>query len=343
VRPQTITLGTRQIGEGLPCFVLAEVASAHGGSADTALRMLEAAFKMGADGIKFQLFRADLLVVARHPGRRDFDQIELSVRDWQKVLRAARASGLTVLAEAFDLPSLKLAEEEGVDGYKVHSTDMENPDFIRAVGAAGRPVLFATGGVPEDAVREALDLVGAAPIGLLHGFQTFPTPIEEIRFRELAAWKERYRVPVGFLDHTDGGSAFALVAPALAAGYGADLVEKHFTLDRSEKGFDYQSSLNPEDFYRMVELLRQAERAAGDGGAAVSDGARRYHRVMARSIVAGQLIPRGEVLTREMLAFKRTDVRFDPGFPPRSADRVIGRRAARPIQADETIREDMLQ
>ncbi len=343
MRPTTLTLGTRQVGEGLPCFVLAEVASAHGGSADVALRMLEAAFKMGADGIKFQLFRADLLVVARHPGRKDFDQIELTKKEWQKVLRAAKASGLTVLAEAFDAPSLETAEAEGVDAYKVHSTDMENPDFIRAVGAAGKPVFFATGGVPEDAVRQALDLVGGAPIGLLHGFQTFPTPIEEIRYRELAAWKERYRVPIGFLDHTDGGSAFALVAPALAVAWGADLVEKHFTLDRSEKGFDYQSSLNPEDFYRMVELLRQAERAAGDGAAAESDGAKRYHRVMARSIVAGQLIPRGEVLTREMLAFKRTDVRFDPGFPPRSADRVIGRRAARPIQADETIREDMLQ
>lgn len=343
MRPTTLTLGTRLVGEGQPCFVLAEVASAHGGSADAALRMLESAFKMGADGIKFQLFRADLLVVARHPGRKDFDQIELKKKEWQKVLRAARGSGLTVFAEAFDAPSLELAQAEGVDAYKVHSTDMENPDFIRAVGALGKPVFFATGGVPEDAVREALDLVGGAPIGLLHGFQTFPTPIEEIRYRELASWKERYRVPVGFLDHTDGGSAFALVAPALAASYGADLVEKHFTLDRSEKGFDYQSSLNPEDFYRMVELLRQAERAAGDGPAAESEGAKRYHRVMARSIVAGKLISRGEVLTREMLAFKRTDVRFDPGFPPRSADRVIGRRAARPIQADETIREDMLQ
>src|SRR5687767_5801820 len=305
--------------------------------------MLEASFKMGADGIKFQLFRADLLVVRRHPGRKDFDQIELSAKEWKKVLRAAKASGLAVLVEPFDPPSLRLAQEEGADAYKVHTTDMENPEFIRAVGETGKPILFATGGVPEDAVRTAHSLAGQAPVGLLHGFQTFPTPVEEIRYRELAGWKERYRVPVGFLDHTDGGSAFALVAPALAVAWGANLVEKHFTLDRSEKGFDYQSSLNPEDFYRMVELLRQAERAAGDGPAAESEGAKRYHRVMARSIVAGKLIPRGEVLTLEMLAFKRTDVRFDPGFPPRSADRVIGRRAARPIQADETIREDMLQ
>ena len=343
MRPPTFALGSRTIGEGQPCFVLAEVASAHGGEADRALRMLESAFKMGADGIKFQLFRSNLLVVRRHPGRKDFDQIELSEKEWRKVLREAKASGLTVLVEPFDLPSLRVAQDESADAYKVHSTDMENPDFIRGVGAAGKPVMFATGGVPEDAVREALELAGAVPVGLLHGFQTFPTPIEEIRFRELASWKERYRVPIGFLDHTDGGSAFALVAPALAVSYGADLVEKHFTLDRSEKGFDYQSSLNPEDFYRMVELLRQAERAQGDGPAAASDGAKRYHRLMARSIVAGQLIPRGEVLTGEMLAFKRTDVRFEPGYPPREAHRVIGRRATRPIQADETIREEMLE
>jgi sialic acid synthase SpsE len=343
VNPTTVSLGSRAVGDGAPCFVLAEVASAHGGSIDTALKMLEAAFKIGADGIKFQLFRSDQLVVRRHPGRKDFDTIELAAKEWRKLLKAARASGLTLLVEAFDEASLALAAEEGADAFKVHSTDMENPEFIRAVAATGKPMLFATGGVPEEAVREALAIVGSAPVILLHGFQTFPTPVEEIRFRDLATWKERYRVPVGFLDHTDGGSAFALVAPALAVAWGANLVEKHFTLDRSEKGFDYQSSLSPEDFYRMVELLRQAERAVGDAPAAESEGAWRYHRTMARSIVAGALIKRGDVLTREMLAYKRTDVRFEPGFPPREADRVIGRRASRPIQADETIREDMLE
>lgn len=343
VRATSLTLGTRAVGPGQPCFVLAEVASAHGGSADVALRMLEAAFKMGADGIKFQLFRADLLVVRRHPGRKDFEQIELSARDWKKVLKAARGSGLTLLVEAFDRPSLELALEQGADGFKVHTTDMENPEFIRAVAAAGRPVFFATGGVPEAALGEALDLAGECPLGLLHGYQTFPTPIEEIRYLEIQAMKDRWRLPVGFLDHTDGGSAFALVAPALAVAHGADLVEKHFTLDRSEKGFDYQSSLNPEDFYRMVELLRQAERAQAEGGPGEPEGARRYHRMMARSIVAGRLIARGEALTAELLAFKRTDPRHEPGLPPREAHRLIGRRATRPIQADEVLREELLE
>jgi N,N'-diacetyllegionaminate synthase len=342
MRPRSFSIGARQIGEGQPCFVLAEVASAHGGSSDQALRMLEAAFKMGADGIKFQMFRADRLVVRGHPLRRDFERIELPERSWRAILRAAKASGLALFVEAFDQPSLDLAAEEGADALKIHSTDMEHPDFIRAVGAVGRPVFFALGGVPEAALLAALDLVGACPVGLLHGFQTFPTPIEEIRLRDLAALKERHRVPVGFLDHTDGGSGFALVAPALATVCGADLVEKHFTLDRSLKGFDYQSSVNPEDFYRMVEFLRQAERAIGDGPAGESAAAELYHRTMGRVIVAATLIGRGEALTADKLTFKRIDPREPGGLAPSATDRLIGRRAARPIQADEPIREDGL-
>ncbi|MBN2370702.1 MAG: N-acetylneuraminate synthase family protein [Vicinamibacteria bacterium] len=342
MKSRTMTIGSRQLGESQPCFVLAEVASAHQGSEDRALRMIEAAFQMQADGIKFQLFRAEQLVVRRHPKRRDFEQIELSERSWRRILKQARASGLMLFIEAFDRPSLELAVEESVDALKIHTTDMENPDFIRAVGAAGRPIFFATGGVPEEALREALNLV-TGPVGLLHGHQTFPTPVEETRLNEIGALKARFQVPVGFLDHTDGGTTFALVAPALAAALGADLVEKHFTLDRSEKGYDYHSSLNPEDFHRMVEVLRQAEQALSGGAVSSSEGARRYHRQMARSIIAAGLIARGDAVTAEHLAFKRVDPSQDPGLPPRAKDRIIGRRAVRPIQADEIIREDMLE
>ncbi len=342
MNPTTIRLGSREVGSTQPCFVLAEVASAHEGSVDEALRMLDAAFRMGADGIKFQLFKADRLVVNRHPGRKDFEQIELSDKEWRKVLSQARGSGLSLLAECFDLPSLELATEAGVDAYKVHTTDMENREFIRAVVEVGKPVFFATGGVHEDALADALSIVGDRELGLLFGFQTFPTPVEEIRFRELESLKARFRVPVGFLDHTDGGTLFALMAPALAVTYGADLVEKHFTLDRSRKGFDYQSSLNPEDFHRMVEMIRTAELARGESGQPMSAAADSYHRKMARFIVARTLIGRGDVITAEKLDFKRIDPSKEPGLSPRDLDRIVGRHARHPIEADATIREDML-
>src|SRR5512135_2076744 len=127
MHPPTLDLGARPVGDGHPCFVLAEVASAHVGEVDRALRMLEAAFKMGADGIKFQLFRSDLLVVGRHPKRRDFDKIEIAEKGWRRVLREAKRSGLTLFVEAFDPPSLAIGVDEGADAFKIHTTDMENP------------------------------------------------------------------------------------------------------------------------------------------------------------------------------------------------------------------------
>jgi len=143
-------------------------------------------------------------------------------------------------------------------------------------------------------------------------------------------------VSVGLADPTDGGSPFALVAPALAAAQGAEFVEKRLVLDRGLRGRGDAAALSPEEFYRSVELLRQAERARGE---LVPRGA----APRGRSIVAAGLIARGEVLTAQSLRFKRTEDRLGRSLSPAEAQRVIGRRAARPIQADEAIREDMLE
>jgi sialic acid synthase SpsE len=225
-----------------------------------------------------------------------------------------------------------------VDAFQAHATDLDHPELLRALAAAGRPVLLGIGGATEDLLREALAAAGARG-ALVVGPPQAPAAAEELRLRDLVALRERYRVPVGLLDPTDGGSAFALVVPALAAAQGADFVEKRFTLDRNRKGRDRAAALSPEDFYRAVELLRQAERARGEG----PEGRESEVPPRGRSIVAGTLIGRGDVITAEMLRFKRTDERFDRGLSPREAHRIIGRRAARPIQADETLREEMLE
>jgi sialic acid synthase SpsE len=322
-------------------MVVARVAGAHEGSAETALRMIDAAFRAGADAIAFEVFRAAELVVRRHPLRRELEEVELAAKDWRRILEAARGSGLVVLAEVLDVASRDLAAEAGVDGFQIRSSDLDHPDLLRALAATGRPALLATGSAREPVIADAIALAGPAG-ALVVGPAAAPAPPEEIRFREIAARKARYRLSVGFLDATDGGSAFALVAPALAAAHGADFVEKGFTLDRSRKGRDWAAALSPEDFYRMVELLRQAERAGGEGASPGREPTPRAPE-RGRSIVAASLIARGDALTAEMLAFKHTSERGSRGLPPREAHRVIGRRAARPIQADETIREDMLE
>ena len=333
----TLALGGRLLGEGQPCLVVAHVGTAHEGEADAALRLIEAAFQAGADAIAFPIFRASDLVARRHPERKELEAAELSPREWKKVLAAAKASGLAVVAEAFDAASRDLAAEAGVDAFQSHPTDLDNPELLRALASAGRPLFVGASGADEPSVRDALAAAGLQA-ALVVGLPAAPAAAEELRLGELGALRERYRVPVGLLDPTDGGSAFALLVPALAAAHGADFVEKRLTLDRARKGRDWAAALSPEDFYRMVELLRQAERAGGDGEAPSPRAAAR-----GRSIVAAGLIGRGDVLTAEMLRFKRTDERFERGLAPVEAHRVIGRRASRPIQADETIKEDLLE
>jgi sialic acid synthase SpsE len=338
MKASTITLGSRIVGEAQPCLVVAHVGASHEGSVDTALRLIEAAFQAGADAIAFPMFRVDEVLVRRHRERAEMEELELTGRQWRRVLEAARGSGLTVLAETLDTPSLEVALEAGVDGLQTRPDDLDHPDMLRALAAAQPPLLVGVGPAPERLIWEALDVAGD-PIALLLCPPAAPAAVEELRLGEIEARRERHRVPVGLLDSTDASSAFALVAPALAAAHGASFVEKKITLDRGRKGPDGVAAMSPEEFYRMVELLRQAERARGESrepssGPSITRG---------RSIVAGTLVGRGEVLTAERLAFKHTDDRFERGLAPREADRVIGRRAARPIQAEETIREDMLE
>ena len=332
-----LALGVRLLGQGQPCLVAAHVGHAHEGRVDDALRLIEAAFQAGADAIVFSLFRADELLVRRHPERRELESLELPEREWRRVLEAARGSGLAVVAEALDRPSLELALAAGVDALQSHAGDVDHPELLRALATAGRPLLLAAGCAGLPLLRETVS-VATSGVAVLLGPADAPAPVEELRLAEIPVLREQLRVSVGLLDPTDGGSAFALVAPALAAALGAELVEKRLVLDRSRKGRDSAAALAPEELYRSVELLRQGERARGE---AAPRGPGELTR--GRSIVAAGLIGRGEVLTLERLRFKRADERLGRGLSPSDAQRVIGRRASRPIQADEAIREDMLE
>jgi N-acetylneuraminate synthase len=340
MKAATLAIGGRLLGEGQPCLVVAHVESFHEGDKDTALKLIDAAFQAGADAIAFSVLRASELVARRHPERQELEAAELPPRDWRAVLEAAKASGLLVVAEAFDIASRDVAVEAGVDALQTHATDLDHLELVRALAASGRPLLL---GVPsgEDAlVRPALDAAGAA-VALVLAPPQAPAAPEELRLGELVARRERHGVPVGLLDASDGASAFALVAPALAAAHGAALVEKRLTLDRSRKGRGAAAALAPEEFYRMVELLRQAESARGEAFAPEAAAGSRAAR--GRSIVAASLIGRGDVLTEDRLAYKRTGASSARALSPAEAHRVLGRRARRPIQADETIKEDMLE
>jgi sialic acid synthase SpsE len=338
----TISIAGRDVGENAPAFVLAEVASAHQGEAVQALALAKQAQAAGADGVKFQLFRAGDLIAPNDPRYSTFEQIELSLEDWDQVLRESRGLGLALFGEVFDRESLTLAERHDLAAYKIHSTDIENPEFIRAVAATGKPLLLATGGSGLGAVEAAIEVArteGNEKLMLLHGVQNFPTRVEDSHLLFLSTLRSLFGLPVGFLDHVDGGSPMAVALPALAVAFGADLVEKHITLDRRAKGFDYESALEKETFASMVELIRQSEKAFGIPQFPSGASASRYHRLMRRAILSRVELKKGEPLTRDKLAF----LRCETGLPPYDAPRLLGRKPRRDIAPYEPLSEDQFE
>ena len=335
-------IGDRLVGDGAPAFALAEVASAHQGEAVQALALATSAKDAGADGVKFQLFRAAALVAPNDPDRSTFDQIEFSVEDWENVLNQASALRIPIFADVFDRVSLALGERVGIAAYKIHSTDMENPEFIREVAATGKPLLLATGGSGLGAVESAIAVArteGNESVMLLHGVQNFPTRAADSHLRFIGTLKQTFGLPVGFLDHVDGGTTTALVLPALAVAFGADFVEKHVTLDRSAKGFDYESALEKDRFRTMVELIREAEAAFGDPALTQGASAERYHRVMRRAVLSASELRAGEPVEKDQLAFLRNET----GFAPYEAPRLVGRKPRHDIPAFSPLTEDLFE
>ena len=335
-------IGESLVGDGAPAFALAEVASAHQGEAVQALALATSAQDASADGVKFQLFRAADLVAPNDPHRSTFDQIELSVEDWENVLNQASALRIPIFADVFDRRSLALGERVGIAAYKIHSTDMENPEFIREVAATGKPLLLSTGGSGLGAVESAIAVArteGNESVMLLHGVQNFPTRAADSHLRFIGTLKRTFGLPVGFLDHVDGGTTTALVLPALAVALGADLVEKHVTLDRSAKGFDYESALEKDRFRTMVELIREAEAAFGEPGLTQGASAERYHRMMRRAVLSRSELRAGEPVEKDQLAFLRNET----GFAPYEAPRLVGRKPRRDIPAFSPLTEDLFE
>jgi sialic acid synthase SpsE len=162
----------------------------------------------------------------------------------------------------------------------------------------------------------------AGGVTLLHGFQNYPTKLEDTNIRQMESLHKLFGVPVGLADHIDGADSIAKAVPLLALALGATCLEKHITWDRAEKGEDFEAALNPQEFKEFVSFVRAGERALGDPHwSEISSAAERYRSVSRKRMVAAHNIASGTVLRREDIAFKRADV----GISPSQLEAVIGR------------------
>ncbi len=326
-----------------PAFVLAEIACAHEGSVAIMKKMIEAAKNADVDAVKIQIFMADQLVTHDHPQSGLYRKLELTREEWSEVFGFAKSMKMQVLADVFDNESLNIAEENGVISYKVHSTIISDAGLLRDISRTSKPILLSTGGSTQEEVEDALAIIrkeGNDNVIMICGYQGFPTKIEESHLNMIPALHEKFGLPVGYADHCDAEDSMAVILPMVAVSMGACLIEKHITLDRSQKGIDYYSSLNPDELKTFTAKVREVEMAFGKGEfQKFSKEEEEYRKGMKKYIVAGRSISKGKTIEENDIAFKRTT---SPGLQSNLTARVIGKKATEDIEKDVVIKESMV-
>lgn len=347
---KTVRIADRTVGEGVPCFVVAEAGANHNRDFELAKRLIDVAVEARVDAVKFQTYSADTLYSRKTPRFRylkdvaDTDthallkSIELP-RDWQRRLADyAREKSIIFFSSPFDTRAVDELDEIGVPLFKIASFELVDLPLIEYTASKGRPVVLSTGMATLGEIEEALltcHKVGNEQIVLLQCASLYPSPAELINLRSMDTMRAAFGCPVGLSDHTLG-----IHVAMGAAARGAAMLEKHFTLDRDMKGPDHPFALEPGELRAMVAGIREVESALGDGrklGPSPAEADEMY-RLARRSIVAACPIPRGTPITRDMLTVKR------PGFgiKPAQLGIVIGRPARVDIDADDVITWDMV-
>ena len=272
-----IRIDGHEVGTGRPAFVIAEAGVNHNGRLDLAEKLVDVAADAGADAIKFQTFDPALLATpaadkaayqqeTTGTGGSQLEMLNALVlpRDAHVQLQArARARGLIFLSTPFDEPSADFLSELAVPAFKVSSGDLTNVFLLRHLAAKRRPLLVSTGMATLDEVLGAVAILraaGATEIALFHCVSNYPAEAADCNLRAIATLREATGLPVGWSDHTLG-----IDVTVAAVALGAELVEKHVTLDRTLPGPDHRASLEPSELAAMVRGVRHAEAALGDG------------------------------------------------------------------------------
>ncbi len=273
-------IGTRQIGEGQPTYVIAEIGINHDGNMDTARRLIQAAKEAGADAAKFQTYITEKRVAKDSPIFGILKQCELSFDRQRELAGLARQLGIDFFSTPFDEESVDFLASLKVPAFKIASFDIVNAKLLRKVLAARKPVIVSTGMADDAEVRHALSLAqkAGAPIALLHCISSYPTPAKDAHLKAISGLR-KFGCPVGYSDHTLG-----IEAAVLSVAAGACIVEKHFTLDRAAKGPDHALSCDPQDMRLMVQRMRGAEEMMGKADIVLHDVEKpilQYRRVTA--------------------------------------------------------------
>lgn len=328
-------------------IIIAEAGVNHNGSYELAIKMVDEAKRAGADYVKFQTAKPELVISTFAP-KAEYQKettgaaesqlemckaIHLPLTDYMPLKEYCDKVGIGFMSTPFDLVSIDVLEPLDMDYYKIPSGEITNLPYLRKIASKHRPVILSTGMCEVEEVEAALQVleqggVKRSDIIVLHCNTEYPTPMADVNLRAMDDLRRSLGVEVGYSDHTKG-----IEVPIAAVALGATVIEKHFTLDKTMEGPDHKASLEPDELKAMVDAIRNIEQALGDGHKHVSPSERKNMDIARKSIVAARDIRKGEVLTEENITTKRPG----NGISPMRWDSVIGTTAIRDFGYDELI------
>lgn len=326
-------------------LVIAEAGVNHNGDLNLAYKMVDEAKKAGADIVKFQTAKPEL-VISKFAQKADYQKettgseesqlemckkIHLKFEEYIPLKKYCEKVGIQFLSTPFDLDSIDFLEEIGCDIWKIPSGEITNLPYLIKIAATHKPIILSTGMCTMDEVEvaiETLNRYGAGTISLLHCTTEYPTPYAEVNLKAMCSLKERFGLEVGYSDHTKG-----IEVPIAAVAMGATIIEKHFTLDKTMEGPDHKASLEPDELAAMVCAIRNIEKAIGNGIKVPTSSELKNIEIARKSIVAKRKISEGEIFSEENITTKRPG----NGISPMKWFEVLGQKAVRDFEEDELI------
>jgi N,N'-diacetyllegionaminate synthase len=332
----------RRIGEGNPAFIVAEAGINHNGSIDSAMAMIGVAKQAGADAVKFQTFKAREFVgdkaqqfTYRSQGRQVtesmlvmFERYELPDEAWARIKAECDRQQMIFMSTPQNRSDLDLLLKVGLPAVKIGSDDFNNLPLIRSYAQTGLPLILSCGMSDLSEVHQALDSAGAFegyPVALLLCTSQYPTPPADVNLRKLKTLQGAFPgLVTGFSDHTQGP-----LAASLAVAMGAQIFEKHFTLDHDLPGPDHWFSEDPSGLRQWIDGIRVSQLMLGSPVVKATKAELAMRTLARRSLVALRPISRGSVLTVENVGLRRPG----NGLPPSYFEQLLGSRAAHDIAA----------
>lgn len=329
-------------------IIIAEAGVNHNGSIEMAKKLIDAACDCDVDYVKFQTTKGPGTITSKFAQMADYQKknlnqdesqlemlrkILLRMEDFEELNTYCGKQGVKFMSTPFDLESVDFLAGLNMDYMKIPSGEITNLPYLRKIAKLHIPVIMSSGMCTLGDIEAAMNVLtnnglSESEISLLHCNTEYPTPFEDVNLRAMLTLKQCFGVRVGYSDHTKG-----VEVPIAAVAMGAEIIEKHFTLDRTLPGPDHVASLEPKELKAMTVAIRNIEKAVGTGVKKVTASEQKNIAIARKSIIAARNIKAGELFTDENLTAKRPG----SGISPMRWDDVVGKTAKRNFMEDELI------